>query len=324
MKKPFILTNHTGGDRSKTWGRVAKYIESQKYTPSYSLNSFINAYRIFRLRKHYDAVVLGGYAREDTFYLLLQRLWPFLRKPVVKNDCYWNKASPIIHRLKRILFQFLDPVVSRYVVYARREIGVFSETFGLPREKFEFIPYHSTLESGNLVPRQGEYLFSGGNSNRDYSQLAEAVDGLDLRVVIVCSDQTLLENITFPRNVELVDAGREKFRRLMAGSGINVVALKKGALRSAGHQTFLNAMTMGKPVIVTDRRGASDYIEDGIDGMLVPPGNPDALRAAILRLKEDPDLALRLGRAARRKALKWDTEAHLSATAQLAKSFIWQ
>jgi len=322
MKQPFILTNHKGGDRSKTWGRVTDYIESKRYTPFYSINSFINAYRLFRRRGYYDAVVLGGYAREDTFYLLFQRLWPFLKRPVVRNECLWNEANPIVHRFKRILFQFLDPVVSRYIVYARSEITGFSQMFGLPREKFQFIPYHNTLEPGDFVLQQGGYLFSGGNSNRDYSQLAEAVEGLDLRVVVACSDPRLLRNVTFPRNVELVSASREEFRRLMAESGINVVALKKGLIRSAGHQTFLNAMTMGKPVIVTDPEGAGDYIDDGVDGILVPPDNPDALRAAILRLQRDPDLALRLGQAAMKKAEKWDTEAHLAATADLTRSFI--
>lgn len=68
----------------------------------------------------------------------------------------------------------------------------------------------------------------------------------------------------------------------MAESGINVVALKKGLLRSAGHQTFLNAMTTGKAVIVTDPKRARDFIEYGVDGVLVPPGDPVALRAAIL------------------------------------------
>jgi glycosyltransferase involved in cell wall biosynthesis len=207
-------------------------------------------------------------------------------------------------------------------VYARSEIDAFSEVFGLPREKFQFIPYHNTLGSQKFPIRRGEYLFSGGNSNRDYSQLAQAVDGLDLKVIIACSDTRLLQNIAFPDNVELVNVQRDEFRRLMAESGINVVALRKGLLRSAGHQTFLNAMTMGKAVIVTDPQSARDYIEDKVDGMLVPPGDPVALRVAILKLMEDPDFELRLGQAAMKKAIKWDTEAHLSATVGVVESIV--
>lgn len=144
--KPFILTNHGGQDRSKTWREVSHYVVPKQYIPFNSLNSFINAFRVFRLRKQYDAVVLGGYTREDMFYLLFQRLWPFFKRPVIKNECLWYRAPHIIHRLKRLLFQFLDKAVDCYVVYARSEIEDFSKTFGLPREKFKFIPYHITLD----------------------------------------------------------------------------------------------------------------------------------------------------------------------------------
>lgn len=272
--------------------------------------------------KYYDAVVLGGNAKEDTFYLLFQRLCPFLKRPVVKNECLWYKANPIAHQLKRILFQFLDKIVDCYIVYAKREIEDFSKTFGLPREKFQFISYHTTLDSDRFHTKMGDYLFSGGNSDRDYAQLAEAVRGLDIPVVIACSDKKILYGIDFPSNVKVVSVSHDEYRRLMAESGINVVALRKGLLRSSGHQTFLNAMAMGKPVIVTDPKSVQDYIENGVDGFLVPPSDSNRLREVIITLNNNPELARRIGKAAKVKALKWDTEAHLFATANLVKTFI--
>lgn len=318
----YILTNHQGSDRSETWGKVANYVESKQYTPSNFINSFINAYRVFRLRKHYDAVVLGGNSREDTLYLLLQRLCPFRKRPVVKNECLWYRANPIVHRLKRILFQFLDPAVSRYIVYARSEIRDYANVFRLPRKKFVFIPYHTTVDLDRFHTKMGDYLFSGGNSDRDYAQLAEAVRGLDLPVIIACSDNRILDGIDFPSNVKVVSVSHDEYRRLMAESGINVVALGEGLLRSSGHQTFLNAMAMGKPVIVTDPKSAQDYIENGVEGFLVPPSDSNRLREVIVTLNNNPELAKRIGKAAKAKALKWDTEAHLAATAKLADNFI--
>jgi glycosyltransferase involved in cell wall biosynthesis len=41
--------------------------------------------------------------------------------------------------------------------------------------------------------------------------------------------------------------------------------------RSAGQQTYLNAMALGKPVIVTDAPGVRDYIEHEVTGFVVPP-----------------------------------------------------
>jgi glycosyltransferase involved in cell wall biosynthesis len=71
----------------------------------------------------------------------------------------------------------------------------------------------------------------------------------------------------------------------------------------AGVTVVLEAMAMGKAVVATAARGWADVIEDGVDGLLVPPGDPRALRAALTRVLEDESLRARLGRAARNAAV---------------------
>ncbi len=61
-------------------------------------------------------------------------------------------------------------------------------------------------------------------------------------------------------------------------------------------------MAHGAPVIATRVTGVGVLIEDGVNGLLVPPGDALALRAAIARLAGDRGLAERLGAAARRTA----------------------
>lgn len=63
---------------------------------------------------------------------------------------------------------------------------------------------------------------------------------------------------------------------------------------------LLEAMACGRPVVTTAVGGALDVIEDGHNGLLVPPKAPQAMAAAIARIMRDPDLATRLGSAARR------------------------
>lgn len=53
---------------------------------------------------------------------------------------------------------------------------------------------------------------------------------------------------------------------------------------------LLEAMASGAPVIGTDTGGIPDIIKDGINGLLVPPGDPYALADAIIRIIENPDL----------------------------------
>jgi phosphatidyl-myo-inositol dimannoside synthase len=62
------------------------------------------------------------------------------------------------------------------------------------------------------------------------------------------------------------------------------------------------AMAHGRPVVATAVGGLLDAVEDGVTGLLIPPRDPPALRAAIHALLADEDLRRRLGAAAREAA----------------------
>jgi glycosyltransferase involved in cell wall biosynthesis len=64
---------------------------------------------------------------------------------------------------------------------------------------------------------------------------------------------------------------------------------------------LVEAMACGMPVVSTRISGIPELIDDEVDGILVEPGDPDALAAAIRRLLCELELAERLAAAARRK-----------------------
>ena len=72
---------------------------------------------------------------------------------------------------------------------------------------------------------------------------------------------------------------------------------------------FLEAMNVARPVIATAVGGVPEVVLDGGTGLLVEPGDPEALSAAILRLFDDPELARRLGRNGRLRLEKEFTAA---------------
>lgn len=63
--------------------------------------------------------------------------------------------------------------------------------------------------------------------------------------------------------------------------------------------TLLEAMAQALPVVATRVGGTPEVVADGETGLLVPAANPEALGEAILRLRRDPALGERMGRAGR-------------------------
>lgn len=67
-------------------------------------------------------------------------------------------------------------------------------------------------------------------------------------------------------------------------------------------RTLVEAAACGLPLITTDVPGCREVVSDGIDGLLVPMGDSEALAQAIRRLQDKPEFARALGDAARTKA----------------------
>ena len=67
--------------------------------------------------------------------------------------------------------------------------------------------------------------------------------------------------------------------------------------REAQGLSILEAMALSRPVVASAVGGIPEMIDDGRTGLLVPPHDPGALAAAIVKLIENPDLAARIGRA---------------------------
>lgn len=69
--------------------------------------------------------------------------------------------------------------------------------------------------------------------------------------------------------------------------------------------TAIEAMALGKPVIVCeDGGGLTEFVEHGRNGLVVAPDGP-AIAAAVARLRDDHDLARELGRAGRETAARY-------------------
>ena len=72
--------------------------------------------------------------------------------------------------------------------------------------------------------------------------------------------------------------------------------------REGFSRVAMEAAAMGRPVVATDIRGCRETVEHGVNGLLVPVHDPNALARAIAELASDPDRRAAMGAAGREKA----------------------
>ena len=87
------------------------------------------------------------------------------------------------------------------------------------------------------------------------------------------------------------------------------VAVHSSVLPEPFGQVVVEAMAAGVPVVAADAGGPSLIVTDGVDGLLTPPADVDALAAALRRLGRDPALRARLGENGRRRARDFSADA---------------
>jgi glycosyltransferase involved in cell wall biosynthesis len=98
---------------------------------------------------------------------------------------------------------------------------------------------------------------------------------------------------------------RDDVLRLMAGSDVFVLASRQEGLPV----TLMEATSVGMPIVATAVGGVPQVVTDGVDGLIVPPGDPVALADALERVVSDPGLRARLGSAAKVKSAMFDVTA---------------
>lgn len=83
---------------------------------------------------------------------------------------------------------------------------------------------------------------------------------------------------------------------------------------------LLEAMALGTPVIATDAGGNRELIEDGVTGLLVPPGDDEALYRALAQVAEDSAAAKARAAVASARVASFSVPGMLDATAAFLKA----
>jgi glycosyltransferase involved in cell wall biosynthesis len=107
-----------------------------------------------------------------------------------------------------------------------------------------------------------------------------------------------LGEVPVPPNVTIhYNTGHQQTIDLIANATLHCIPLYPTDF-SAGQTVLLRAMARGKAVVVTETPGIRDYVRDGENAVLVPPGDAEALRSALTRLWNDAGERQRIGTSA--------------------------
>ncbi len=182
---------------------------------------------------------------------------------------WWNKA----------LLTAVQGPRTHVCLLSRAECEEYVRDTGVPAERVHFTPYPANLQPDEVTvdvtdPGDG-YVFAPGDTLRDWDLLRAAV-GTDLPVKVAARR----DSGRWPANVTVAALDHEDFLHQMARSSVVVLPLDTRTTRSAGQQTYLTAMVLGRPVVITDAAGVRDYITPSVDGYVVP-NHADDLRAAL-------------------------------------------
>jgi glycosyltransferase involved in cell wall biosynthesis len=242
---------------------------------------------------------------------------------------------------KAILFKRLKvhTHISTLFLHSSMQYDKAIHQLGIPAHKLKLLPYQVDtkfwkIENSSPTPIKPDarpYICTAGLEFRDYPTLVEAVRGLDVDLHIATgskwskrADTTRL--VELPPNVTVNNYPTySDLRDLYAGSRFIVVSLYEVDFQ-AGITVIVEAMAMGKAVIVTHSEGQSDTVIDrrkvtrkvnrptlgkfnfmygdedftAPTGFYVSSGNPVELRRAIQHLLTQPEQAEQLGANSRR------------------------
>ena len=192
---------------------------------------------------------------------------------------------------------------------------VHTVLLGIDHEWFR--PRPGPEAGGAGAPPAGPAVLAVGKDlARDYGTLVDAVTPLGVRAHIAGYRRNIT-GLDLPPGITAGDMPIGELRDAYARAGCVVVPQFRDGYpygsEGGGLTALLEAMAMGRPLVVSDRGITRDYVRDGVEALVVPPEDPSALREAIARILGDPALAARLGAAARARVESTLTSGHFAA-----------
>jgi glycosyltransferase involved in cell wall biosynthesis len=266
--------------------------------------------RIFLNRDQYDVIYSAHHL--NTAVLAFLRKVKLLNKPIVA----------IAHRsFKKTLFSQLFTALfvegnDKILCLSEATKHHLHDSFGIPEAKLDTLPWcidiqYEKLSDANIVFALSEsrYILSSGRTHRDYETLLSAFEEIDYSLRILgCSPilnekdarSLYLDYSQVPDNISFVDRfiptpeALDEIKQAYAVA-IPLKIYDKEPCSAIGLTSLLEAMAMGKAVVITRSEYVGIDVEKERIGLVVEPRDVDGWRRAITFLLNNPDSAQEMG-----------------------------
>lgn len=209
--------------------------------------------------------------------------------------------------------------IDRFVVHSTAEIDSYSSWLGLDRDRFVFVP----LQRGRVTRTADEdmdspFILSVGSARRDYRTFFDAAARLGYPTTVIAKPSAIA-GLTPPANVTVLSGlSPQQCSEYVQRARLCVIPVGNDATAS-GQVTLIEAMAYGKPVVATACIGTVDYVDNGRDGILVPPKDAERLAFQVKRLWEQETLRATIANNARTTAAtRYSDTAAAAALAAIA------
>jgi glycosyltransferase involved in cell wall biosynthesis len=255
--------------------------------------------RVLLHRSKYDMVYSGFIP--NTRLLAELRLRSLFRKPLVAIVFSHIPKTPQNQRL----IDGHDRLICLSAVLKRQ----IEEDFKVPDGKLELlswavdIPFYDSADNQNDEP--GEYIFSAGKARRDYDTLIKSALNSDYPLFISCGKKSKMMETPLPERIkirsEMATTNKDLINDYKRAYAVAIPLEHSNTLNPSmtGYTSLLEAMVMGKAVLMTRNLLIDIDIEKQGFGKWIDPDDVNGWRRAIEYLFSHPDETREMGSRAR-------------------------
>lgn len=255
--------------------------------------------------------------------VMLAAQWPGFRTPWVSSRRWLDQiVRPSHARLNHTAFlrshavTVNSPSVARHMVSAE----------AVPLSQIVVVPNFVEIPSGvSSLPAQTHSHVTMGMVSRLTPVKRHDVALKAIRILVDEGHDVRLEIIGEGPNKAVIE---QCISDLALGDRVALLGEKRGGATlhlgfdislatsdsEGSPNSVLEAMAAGRPVVATDVGGTRDVLRSGIDGMLVPPGDPMAVAAALRPLVQSSELRATYGKSGRERAATEFSPAAITKT----------